>query len=618
MAETTREMVVRLTMDAGGFKKTAAEIKTQIKNIDSEIKSMGADDKGKKSKLEEKLGLQKTAVENLEKAVKNAKAALTNADTEAKKLIEAKRVSNLETDLVNAKLKAEALQRQISAANLIKFGTLATNFGKSMRTMGRTMSMYISGPLAALGGKAYKTALDFESATVSMQKTVDETDSTTYEDIAAAFKEMSENGPTSFTELMELAGMAGAFGVGADDIVKFVESVSMLSVTADDIDAASGAEGLTKLLNITQQGDYSNIQRVASALTELGNRTNATEGEILIMATRMASTGELAGLSTEGILALAAGFTSVGIEAEAGGTAAGKVMKMMTSAALSDEDNVFSKIMGISGKDFASGWRSDAASSMISFFQSLSELDANKDFGAIQWLEENGLTEIRLSNLIAAAATNPKLFENALATSKEAYDLNTALTDEAEKRYNTAESYQSTQFNRMENASADVGENLVDPIQNIMTKVADLLEKFSALDEGTQNWILGIGGGLVVGGPALVGLGKVFETIGGIATHFGSAKAATSSWQAMMSNKSLWGLAAGGALLMLYELMKFSANTLTSAYSDPNAEAVAALDKVPEQITALQDARAQIYAALKDPAATSLDSDKKMSLLSPF
>ena len=46
MAETTREMVVRLSMDAGGFKKTASEINRQIRNIDKEIKGMGGDQAG--------------------------------------------------------------------------------------------------------------------------------------------------------------------------------------------------------------------------------------------------------------------------------------------------------------------------------------------------------------------------------------------------------------------------------------------------------------------------------------------------------------------------------------------------------------------------------------------
>jgi len=134
MAETTREMVVRLSMDAGGFKKTANEINRQIRNIDSEIKGMGGDPA--KSKLEEKLGLQQKAVENLQKAVEAARAKFNAADTDAQKLLAAKQLSGLETQLTNAEAKAQALKNQLSAANLIKFGTLASNFGKSMSQMG--------------------------------------------------------------------------------------------------------------------------------------------------------------------------------------------------------------------------------------------------------------------------------------------------------------------------------------------------------------------------------------------------------------------------------------------------------------------------------------------------
>ena len=517
MAETTREMVVRLTMDAGGFKKTAGEIDRQIKNIDKEIKGMG-DDNGKKSKLEEKLGLQQQAVGNLKSAVDGAKDALAKATTEKDKLLAAKKLSGLETDLINAEQKAAALKNQLAAANLIKFGTMATNFGNHVKSMGRNLNRYVTAPLAALGVGSYKAALDYESATVSMQKTIDETDTTKYEDIKNAFLAMSETGPVGFTELMELAGMAGAFGVGADDVIKFVESVSMLSVTADDLDAATGAEALTKLLNITEQGDYTNIQRVASAVTDLGNKTNATEGQILAMAQRMASTGELAGLSTEGILALAAGFVSVGIEAEAGGTAAGKLMKMMTTSALSDDASKFSEIMGISGAEFAKGWKSDAAGSMLSFFQSLSELDAESDFGALQWLQDEGLKEIRLSNLISAAATNPKLFENALETSKEAYELNAALTEEAEKRYKTGQSYQDTQWNIIQNASAEVGENLVDPFQAVIGKVGELAKAFGELDEDAQNRWIAVAGALIALGPVSSTIGTVAVSVGKIAT----------------------------------------------------------------------------------------------------
>jgi len=604
MAETTREMVVRLSMDAGGFKKTASEINRQIRNIDSEIKGMGGDPG--RSQLEEKLGLQQKAVENLQKAVEAARAKFNAADTDAQKLLAAKQLSGLETQLTNAEAKAQALKNQLSAANLIKFGTLASNFGKSMQRMGRTMSLYVSGPLAALGGKAYKTALDFESATVSMQKTIDETDTTKYADIEAAFKSLSETAPVGYTELMELAGQAGALGVSADEVIEFVKSVAMISETADDLDASSGADVLARFLNVTDQGSFDNITRVASAVTALGNNLATTEGELMTMAQRMASTGELAGMSNEAILALAAGLTSVGINAEAGGSAAGKLMKQMQlagetgrramqefseyseTAGLSARDlqlaadssewveataidlgrtknevkdmvasmvalEQFSGVMNVTPAQFIAGWNENAGQSVLDFFIGLNEIETSTgEESVLSKLQEMGLTEIRLSNMIAAAAANPDIFVRAMEISNEAYEQNTALAEEAEKRYATAESYQRTQLNRMENAAADAGENLVDPIQNIMTKITDLLGKFGELDERTQDWILGIGAGLAVGGPALIGLGSVVSAVGKITTAIGKARISTSALQAAISSPTLWGVVAGvGAVSLL-------------------------------------------------------------------
>lgn len=692
MAETTREMVVRLTMDAGGFKKTASEIDRQIKNIDKEIKGMGGDPD--KSKLEEKLGLQQKAVENLQKAVDAARKKLQDADTDAQKLLAAKQLSGLETQLATAEAKAQALKNQLSAANLIKFGTLASNFGKSMQRMGRTMSLYVSGPLMALGGKAYKTALDFESATVSMQKTIDETDTTKYADIEAAFKSLSETAPVGYTELMELAGQAGALGVGADQVVEFVKSIAMISETADDLDASTGADVLARFLNVTDQGSFENITRVASAVTVLGNNLATTEGELMAMAQRMASTGELAGMSNESILALAAGFTSVGINAEAGGSAAGKLMKQMQLAGetgmkafdfidsfayleqdalaraaemegiaerkneydmliraadqygqlagkasaydffvevesmtsgwkkLGNELNMtatdakalvqaaidlerFAEVAGVSKEEFVAGWKSNAGQSILDFFTGLNELETSGgEETVLSKLQEMGLTEIRLSNMIAAAASNPDMFKRAMEISNEAYAQNTALAEEAEKRYATAESYQQMQLNKMENAAADAGENLVDPIQNVMTKITDLLGKFGALDEGTQNWILGIAGGLAVGGPVLMGLGKVFEAVGSITTAIGKAKTSTDTLQSAMSNPALWGVVAGVGAVAL----------LVAAIESLDNETSAVIEKLKNiEISIDENSKNQTLAAIAEvkAAADSLSGEDK-------
>lgn len=64
-----------------------------------------------------------------------------------------------------------------------------------------------------------------------------------------------------------------------------------------------------------------NYGRLGSVIVDLGNNFATTESEIVAMGTRLASAGKLAGLTEPEIMALAAAMSSVGIEAEAGGTA---------------------------------------------------------------------------------------------------------------------------------------------------------------------------------------------------------------------------------------------------------------------------------------------------------
>ena len=657
MAETIREMVVRLSMDAGGFKKTSADIRGQIKNIDKEIKAVGDSSDKTIGLMTEKLAAQKAGIENLKGAVDVAKGNLEKAETAADKLLAAKRLSNLETQLQTATAEAKKLEDKLNAVKLMEFGSLATNFGRTMKRMGRSMSLYVTAPLAALGGKAYKTALDYESATVSMQKTIDETDATKYEDIEASFKEISETAPVAYTELMELAGLAGALGVGADDVVQFVKAIAMISETADDLDAHSGAKALAEFLNITDKGSFKNIDNVSSTITELGNNMNTTEGQITEMALRMAATGTLAGLSQAQILALAASFSSLGIESQAGGSAASKMMKKMQVASevgakgykefsdyyaemgldmlsvrelqleADDADWVagmaqnmgktkkeikamissivdldqFAGTMGVTMGEFGDQWQENPAQSMLDFFKGLSELETKEgEETVLARLDAMGLTEVRLSNLIAGAASNPELFIAAMDMADAAYEQNTATFDEAQKRYATAQSQQDVTMNKMENTAADLGENLVDPIQSVMGKVSDLVGKFGELDEKSQNTVIAIAAGFAVGGPIMAGIGTTVSGIGSIATAAGKM-IESGTWgkvTGFLSSPVLWGVAAGVGIYLLLDSIgqvEGKAETLLTNLSnielklDPEkyAEVLAGIEKVRAESDAL-------------------------------
>lgn len=71
-------------------------------------------------------------------------------------------------------------------------------------------------------------------------------------------------------------------------------------------------------------GEYQNL---GSAIVDLGNNYATTEQDIVNMATRLAATATTAGISEQGILALSTALSSVGIEAEAGGTAMSTFIK---------------------------------------------------------------------------------------------------------------------------------------------------------------------------------------------------------------------------------------------------------------------------------------------------
>ena len=80
--------------------------------------------------------------------------------------------------------------------------------------------------------------------------------------------------------------------------------------------------------------------RLGSVIVDLGNNFATTESEIVAMGTRLASAGKLAGLTEPEIMALAAAMSSVGIEAEAGGTAMTQTLNAIEKAVAKGGDDL--------------------------------------------------------------------------------------------------------------------------------------------------------------------------------------------------------------------------------------------------------------------------------------
>lgn len=168
--------------------------------------------------------------------------------------------------------------------------------------------------------------MDFETAFASVRKTVDASDET-YAELEETLWDMSEVMPQTAVDLAGLMAAAGQLGVDTDNLAQFTKVVANLGV-ATNLTAEDAATLLAQYANITQM-PLEDIERLGSVIVALGNNMATTEADITALAQRLASTGSLVGLSDAKIMGLSAAMASLGVEAEAGGTAMSKTLQLM-------------------------------------------------------------------------------------------------------------------------------------------------------------------------------------------------------------------------------------------------------------------------------------------------
>lgn len=338
-----------------------------------------------------------------------------------------------------------------------------------------------------------QASMDFESAITGVAKTTDLTD----EELAAmsdSIKALSTEIPATTEEIAAVAEAAGQLGIQKDALLDFTEIMTMLG-TATNMTADEAATSLARFANITGMAT-DNYGRLGSVIVDLGNNFATTESEIVAMGTRLASAGKLAGLTEPEIMALAAAMSSVGIEAEAGGTAMTQTLNAIEKAVAKGGDDLaeFARIAGMSSEEFSSAWKNDAMSALTSFIGGLGKLDEQGE-STVLVLEDLGLTGIRQSNMLKALGLAADQMTGAVNTANTAWQQNTALTNEANKRYATAQSRLTMMQNAYNNLKVAIGDAYTPALSEaygVGTKVLNEITKFVQANPGVVAAITGL------------------------------------------------------------------------------------------------------------------------------
>ena len=338
-----------------------------------------------------------------------------------------------------------------------------------------------------------QASMDFESAITGVAKTTDLTD----EELAAmsdSIKALSTEIPATTEEIAAVTEAAGQLGIQKDALLDFTEIMTMLG-TATNMTADEAATSLARFANITGMAT-DNYGRLGSVIVDLGNNFATTESEIVAMGTRLASAGKLAGLTEPEIMALAAAMSSVGIEAEAGGTAMTQTLNAIEKAVAKGGDDLseFARIAGMSSEEFSSAWKNDAMSALTSFIGGLGKLDEQGE-STVLVLEDLGLTGIQQSNMLKALGLAADQMTGAVNTANTAWQQNTALTNEANKRYATAQSRLTMMQNAYNNLKVAIGDAYTPALSEaygVGTKVLNEITKFVQANPGVVAAITGL------------------------------------------------------------------------------------------------------------------------------
>ena len=377
---------------------------------------------------------------------------------------------------------------------------------QSIRTLSNTAGV-MGAALVAGFGAATKAAVDWESNWAGVLKTVEGSP----EQLAAVedgLRELARTMPLTHAEIAATAEAAGQLGVATDDVVDFTETMGMLGVTTN-LSAEEAATALARISNIMGTSTK-DVGRMGATIVELGNNSATTEAEIVGLATRLAAAGRQAGLTEADIFAIASTLTSVGVEAEAGGTAMSKVFTAIGDAVRDGGDKLetFAEVSGMTAQEFQRAFEEDAAGAIGMFVEGMGRLGAEGE-STSQIFKDLGLTDQRLMRAIMSAGTATGLWAEQVDLANEAWESNTALIDEAEKRFATAESQMTVAWNNIRDAAIEFGAVALPYVADLAGAVSDVARSFGELPDWAQTALMAIvgGGGLVLLGVA--GLGRL-------------------------------------------------------------------------------------------------------------
>ena len=510
---------LKFDKNIANLEKSINILKKGVSNLNKELKLDPTNiakisEKFKNLKMQEKLARDelKILLDNLEELNRKKVSPFSEEFTSTQKKIqqtEDKLVSiQKQVGKITDAFQDTGEEVQTLSDRLQEAGEKAESLGNKLQPISHAAQGFLKG--------AVQSAIDFQDAFADVQKTVDETNTTTYDDLTEGLRQLAREVPVTAAELSHIAGLAGQMGVGADDVVKFTEAMVKFG-DSTDITAEAATQDIAQIYNVIGKGgDYSNLNNLLSTIVELGNNTSTTESAIVEMFRNVAAGASRVGMTESQMAALAATLSSLGLD-KGGASAISKIMTNIDKAVdgSTAELTEWARVAGMTEEQFSKIWNSDASSGLLSVVQGIAKMN-DEGISMNNTLEELGIKELRQIDTLSRLTNASDVYAENIKLANGAYNEATAVNEEAAKRYATVASQIDILKNNFMEFSITIGEILLPYVEWFIQSISQLTDWLNGLQPHTKMLITRILGIVAALAPLLLGAGKILKLLGTI------------------------------------------------------------------------------------------------------
>lgn len=547
-----------LKMQKSSIENMISAKKNEINTLENANKIVN---KGSTAYMDNQRAIQWTTTElnALEKQHKKVSSAIQeqqNNLTNSKKAYE-----DAQTAVSQATKQYEEYEKGVKAAEKVANAERWQQTGKGLKVVGESIDtitkpiQYAATAALGLGSASAIAAVQFEDNFANVKKTVDGTPEQ-LEDIRQKIIQMSTTGvnghsaiPQTTAELNELAAAGGQLGITTDNIVDFTEVMAQMG-SATNLVGEEGAATLARFQNVMGVGQ-NEIRNIGSAIVDLGNHSATTESEIASMALRMGKYGSSVRMSAADVLGYSAALSSLGIEAQMGGSAIGRTWLSIETAVASGGEGLkkFAKYSGKSAKEFKEQWNTDSSGAFNGLLKGLQSAE-----NLTLALDDLGINNTQDIQAMMALVNGYDLVTESVNRSNTAYKANTALQEEFDRKAETTASKLSVAKNNVVEIARSFGDLMLPTIVDVSNGVSQYTQKIASMDDAQKKNIITAGATVVAMGAITKGSTGLIKWAGNTVEAVGNIKKAFSAGGALAKfapTLASIGAVAGPAVLSL-------------------------------------------------------------------